>query len=392
MDSIQLTNASHHDITARENGKTLQAQVSDLRNSIQTFAAGTGAQILSESAIIQTRLGQAADKLARNQESLHMNVRAIRDNMCGQILRSGDTSVRALGMIRGDIRRTSLIHRRSQLGMNRQLRKLNQGQSQLASMLTKLSSLHLESPRADAPDVAHYSGLENMAFLLIQIQKSINQLIFGLQSSTSMKISDGEVVFFLEELERLVTFCDRSPHTISATYATHYSIGIERRPLPKTMQRRYRRRMSHQSTLGCLEVQFEEIIGDFNDLPTTVQCASFHFVPSTDVYSTGIYASFRRDLRMAHRPYIVRSLREIRVVPHSVTWQVVEALHADDLPAVQRMLATGQIKPWDSFINANLLEVPRPSLRGSVRSANRMCGSDSGITSVFRCEQTAYPM
>ena len=335
---------------------------------------------MSESATMQTVLGQAVDKIARGQDSLHMNVQVIQDNICEQILRSGDTSVRDLGMIRGDIRRTSLIQRRNQLGVNRQLRKLNQGRSQLNSMLTQLSSLHLESQRADAPDVAHYSGLENMAFLLVQMRDSVNQMISDLQSDPLLKVSDGEVKFFLEEFERLVTFCSergavRNPYLAisdddqgfkpknSAAKTASYSLGTDIRSLPKTTQRSYQRRKLHCSSLGRLEIQFEEIIGDSDDLPTTVQRASLRFMPDGDTHSTGIYASFRKDLRMAQSPCITRSLREVRVVQWDAEIQLHQALVKDDLPALQRMLSTGQIKPWDMFFQGNLIEVRCQSLR-----------------------------
>ena len=365
-----MTNASHHDISARENGKYLQAQVGDLRNAMQASAAGTGAQVLTESATIQIRLGQAADELARGQENLDKNLCLTQDNICGQISQSGGTSLQAIGTIRADIRRSNLIHRRNQQRLNRQLRKLNQGRGQLTSMLAQLSSLHLESQKADSPDVAQYPGLENMAFLLIQMRGSLNQLISSLQSNLSLKVSDEEVDFFFQEFERLVTFCTESGTFRGHPYADgddsqrlgfnesatkpHYSLGIESRPLPKTMQRRYRRRKSHHSPLGRLEVNFEEIIGHFNDLPTTVQRASFHFVPNRDIHSTGVYASFRKDIRMAHRPRLSRSLREIRVIPLDVSRQVVEALCADDLPALQHMLSTGRITPWDRLTHTGI--------------------------------------
>lgn len=305
-----MTNARHHDITARENGKTLQGQISDVRNAIQASAAETEVQISTESTTIQTSLGQAAEKLTRGQDSLHMNMRVTQDNICGQVSQFENTNLQAIGTIRADIRRTSLVNRRNQQRVNRQLRKLNQGRSQLTSMLTQLSSLHLASQKADTPDAAQYQGLEDMAFLLIQMRESLNRLVFDLQSNSLLKVSDGDIDFFLEEFERLVTFCSESgsfpKHGFtnrddgqrlrlnrSATNSG-YSLGIESRPLPKTMKRSYLRRKSHQSRLGRLEVQFEEIIGDYEDLPTTIQRSSFHFMPNRDVHSTGIYASFRK--------------------------------------------------------------------------------------------------
>lgn len=66
----------------------------------------------------------------------------------------------------------------------------------------------------------------------------------------------------------------------------------------------------------------------------------------------------------------------------------MDVLRADDLPALQRMLSIGQIKPWDRFedglINRNLIEVRYQPALESVQSADTIGNLDGSNLPIRR--------
>jgi len=85
----------------------------------------------------------------------------------------------------------------------------------------------------------------------------------------------------------------------------------------------------------------EEEVGDCNNLPTSVVGVSFRFVPSHDVHYNGVYASSRKGMQLAHgssiNPYYV------------IRTKTVEYTGQRHLPGLQRMLSTGEIRPWNRY-------------------------------------------
>lgn len=78
--------------------------------------------------------------------------------------------------------------------------------------------------------------------------------------------------------------------------------------------------------------------------------ASSRFAPSENIHSTGIFTSFQKEMQMASKPSIGRTLWEIRPITNADVGDgrfLVTALWKDDLPSVQRLLSSGLIRPWD---------------------------------------------
>ena len=88
---------------------------------------------------------------------------------------------------------------------------------------------------------------------------------------------------------------------------------------------------------------------------------SSHFTPNINVHSTGVFAFFRKEMQMASKLSISRTLREIRQFVYEddqIGRPLFSALRQDDLPTVQLMLSSGQIRPWDRDSDGlNLLKV-----------------------------------
>lgn len=194
--------------------------------------------------------------------------------------------------------------------------------------------MHLRFRANDAdPDTIQVSGLEAMAYPLLLMRADFTKTIAELRNDRLSKVATEHVDLLLDEYERLVTFCHEnvnsdsqrplSSHNAreeriitrrkSALALSDYSLEVSSQPLPKTMQRVYKKRRSHQLAIGHLNVQFEESVGDLDGRPTTLQRASFCFVPHNDVQSTALYASFCKNMQMSRKPRIHRNLRQIRI-------------------------------------------------------------------------------
>lgn len=381
---MPLTYNSHHDITARANGKALEARVGDVRTAVQICETRTGDRISTECATIQSSVSQIATKVTGGQNELQTHMRVAQDHISRRISQTRKTSIQAIGAVRHEIRKTSFINRRNQQRVNRQLQKLNQSRSQMSFMLNELPSLQLKSQGSDSDsDIAQYMGLEDMAFTLLHMRPSLDKLITRMQATPSLKVSDDEAKFLLDEFELLVAFYHGSAAFSGRDTSNsdedqrlgckdtvlvrrNYSPCLKGEHLPKTMQRVYRRQDFRLSQIGRLEVKFEESVDDGEEWPTFFHRASFHFVPNGNSFSAGIYASFRKDFQMARKPCITRTLREVRIWhgEEALYEQVIHVLETDDLVALKRMLSFGEIRPWDCFNrfpgdtgDGNLLEV-----------------------------------
>lgn len=357
-----------------------------MRDELKNSVTGTGVFITSELRVLETGMNQFASRINLGQEDLKANLLAAQNSTCQQISKTGKDNIRALDTAQIENRRARIIQQRNQQRIYRELCKLNRGRDQLSSMLSKLSKIQLESESADSDsNVAQYLGLEAMAFPLLQMRASLDEVIQELRSGRSPKVSQEEVDFLFDEYEQLVAFCQEtcafraqpSPPTAeddskdrlslrrSVLGSRNYSLEEDHQPSPKAMRRMYVCRKSQESTVGRLEVQFEKSIGDYNGRPTTLQRASFYFFPKRAESSIAIYASFCKEVQMACKPCIFRTLREVRIIQWTdeIYEQLVLALKLDDLTAVKRMLSFGHLRPWDQILSEdkgnsrNLIEV-----------------------------------
>lgn len=366
--------SSYHDISTSESHRKLGTQLVGLHTSL----AGTELMVSTESANIQNSLGLISSEVSRGQDSIQTQLSVTGDNVCRQVLHSGNTMAQMTGAMRGDLRRLEFLYRRNQQRSQKQLRRLGQGKHQLTLILDQLSSLHLESQKG-SPNLctAQHSGLENMAFVLLQMRASLDELISELRSTSSFKDLNDEVDLLLDEYKRLVAFyhesgasdnheklefIDKQEQDLDKSCAIFdgYSQGLAKESLPKTMKRIYSYRKTQSSHLGRLEVHLEKDIGDCNGLPTTSQRASFHFIPHSSGSSAGVYAAFCKTYQLACHPCINRTLREIRRLGSGdIRNKLGKALIFDDLPTVQQMLSFGHFKPWYRFVNEDHMEAVR---------------------------------
>ena len=205
--------------------------------------------------------------------------------------------------------------------------------------------------------------------------------IFHLKSAVLAKVSEDAGNFLLDEYEKLVAFVreaselhnrqsfsrvdsddKRQPQfTTHAATLRNYSLDADDFPFPNVTSKKQWRNLLHCSSLGRLELRFEEKTGVRDFMPTSIVIASFHFTPNLNVHGTEVFALFRREMQIASKPSISRTLREIRQITREddqVGRPLVTALMHDDLPYIQHMLSSGQIRPWDQdWGGRNLLKV-----------------------------------
>ena len=278
----------------------------------------------------------------------------------------------SMDMLQAHSRDANLVHRRNQEEINGQLQKLNQGKEEMNAILLKLSSLQLEYRHIDL-DVAspQYSGLEAMAYPLLNMRTILIGAMFSLSSYCSDKISNEEIDFLVDEYERLAAFCktnsDLENHELgnsrprqrygNGQLSIHdsFTINVDYASILKNVSRTKKRRTVFTNRTGRLEVQFEERVGHFQNRPSTIQYASFRYLPDTTnhVNSNSIYASFQKLVQMNRKPYVTRILREVRNIHGGEIYdQLTTALKQDDILTVQRMLSFGKIRPWDRYRDA----------------------------------------
>ena len=249
-------------------------------------------------------------------------------------------------------------------------------------MLSELSAIRLE-PQGNRPQSAlvQHSCLDSIMLSLMLMRSSLYCAVSQLNSAVSAKVSEDVGKFLLDEFEQMVAFVreaselhnrqsfnrvdsneKRLPQlTTHAATLRNYSLNADNFPIPRVTSKKQWRKISHFSTLGRLDVTFEEKTEARNFMPTSIVIASFHFIPNLNIHSIGIFALFRREMQIASKPSISRTLREIRQITRDddqVGRPLVTALIHDDLPCIQRMLSSGQIRPWDQdWGGRNLLKV-----------------------------------
>ena len=249
-------------------------------------------------------------------------------------------------------------------------------------MLSELSTIQLE-PQGNPPQSAlvQHSCVDSIMLSLMLMRSSLYCAISHLQSAVSAKVSEDAGNFMLDEFEKLVAFVRQASElhnrqsfdwvdgndkrlpqftTHTATWRNH-SFNADNLPIPTVTSKKQWRKTSHFSALGRLEVGFEEKTETRNCMPTSIVIASFHFTPNLNVHSSGVFALFRKEIQTASKPSISRTLREIRQITRDddhVCRPLVTALMHDDLPCIQHMLSSGQIRPWDQdWGGRNLLKV-----------------------------------
>ena len=365
----------HHDITTRERDQTLRVQIVETRDSIQSSVTQTGLTITSDIATLQNNINQIAARVDNGNESVRKDLRVAQDHINQQISHSGDSNSQILAKVRAEMGRTTLLQRRAQIRTSRQLRHLHRGSKQITSLLSELSTLHLESRRnCDDPQTIQMATLEAAAFPLLQMRNEFTKMITELRCHSLPQVSAENIDFLLNEYERLVKFYQENvthcrAHNANGqpkrrsklgkhTFAPYDYALTMTSSLPKTLHRTYKHRSWHENVNGKLIVQFEEQVGDHENLPTTFQRASFKFIPA-ETHETAIYASFCKEMRMYCQPRIHRSLRVIRrLVDEGGVGLIRDVLRNDDLPRMQRMLSNGEVTPWDQIDElGNLVDV-----------------------------------
>lgn len=350
-------------------------------STLQSSVTANGVLITNELKAVQAGVDQIASKVTTGYARFEANRRTAQNVIDQRVLQISQNNTRGFGKLEGDFRRTKLLIRRTQLQNMRQLRKLNYGKRQLDEALSQLLSLQLRTHDSDAEaDFTEYPEVEAIAYALVQMRPHLNDLIAELRSDSRREISDDMFAFLIDEFQRLVTYCNQSAASRvcdgdtdpedqrlklmrSATMRPDYSMGLDDVPSQQAMRRRHEKRARHESNKGFLELHFEERVGDCNGRPTTTQRASFRFLPNSFTQDIGVYASFCESIQMTRKPYISRSLREIRLfqTKDEVHQKLEVALEQCDVSAIQRMLSLGQIRPWDHFetweYEHNLLEV-----------------------------------
>ncbi len=332
--------------------------------------------VSSELSTIRTSIDQVASKVTLGQDEIQTSLRMSHDHLRSEVSQTGRKSSRGLKAIRNEVQYVNLLANRAQRQSRQHQRRLYSGISHLESMLSQLSSVRLESQgRGLKSALAQHSRLDSIMLSLMLIRSSLHCAVSQRNSVITAKIPEEAVKFLLDEFEQLVAF----GHEASAMRTRQsldkfdgderptstlcdYSLNVDSFSTTSVTPRRQWRTLSHLSTVGRLELRFEERIGDCNGMPTAMLNAPFHFAPNRDVHSTGVFASFKKEMQMARKPFIGRTLREIRHIPglnqDDSAKPIITALSNDDVPSVQRMLSLGQVRPWDEdWGGRNFLEV-----------------------------------
>ena len=249
-------------------------------------------------------------------------------------------------------------------------------------MLSELSAIRLEV-QGDRPQsvLVQHSCLDSTMLSLMLMKLSLYYAVSHLKSAVAGKVSEDVGSFLLDEFEKLVVFVreaselhnrqsfdkvdgddKRLPHFPTHSATLHnLSTNADTFPFLDVTSKKQWRKLSYFSALGRLEVMFEEKTWARNFMPTSIVTASFRFTPNPNVHTTGIFALFRKEIQTASKPSITRTLREIRQITRDddqVGRPLVTALIHDDLPCIQHMLSSGQIRLWDQdWGGRNLLRV-----------------------------------
>ena len=353
-----------NDLATRERDEVLHAQVMEARKDLKSSVAETKDLVTTHFSTIGNSIERIVSRAASDHAGLQTEIRHGHDSIRQQVSLTDRQGRRKLKGLQKDFRDMRSSTRKAQLENRRELLRLNNGIRRLDSMLSGLSSLHVSSGGADSRSaLVQHSGLEAMMLSLMLMRTSLHDAVSSLRSEAQIKISKDGIDLLLAEYQDLVAFCHeaaairshqrsdgpraqseemKSP-LVNKGMSTEYSVAVNSLPMSESGQKYRWCTKSYFSTLGRLTLKFLEESGDHNSLPTRVVGASFMFIPSLDVHSTGVWASFQKEMKMAEKPLIARQMREIRIAPPDTR----AAIRNDDLPAIQHMLSNGDLRPWD---------------------------------------------
>ena len=372
---------SQYDIKTRERDKTLHLQVTDVRSVLDTSATETRSLVSSEVSTVRSDIEQVAVRVASGQEGLHRNIQTSHDHLYQEVSHAGVQSSHGIERIQNDIRDTNLLVQRNRQRTMQEILQLNQSIKNIDSMLSQvlLSYSEREESLLDS-SLTQHPRLEGLMLSLLMMKSSLVSASSELKSKSSLDVSDEEIDFLLNEFENLVALshdasalrirqrCIRVAGkdglsrgcTNHTSMAGNYALDVDSFSQPTVTRRERLRRLYHADASGKLKLSFENRAGDVNGQPASILNATFSYVPKIDIHDTGVFAAFRKEMRMGLSPSIKRSLRVIRVFSSddSTYQQLKKVLAGDDLHGLQRMLSRGQIRPWDQdWAGWNLLTV-----------------------------------
>ncbi|KAK0512874.1 hypothetical protein JMJ35_004891 [Cladonia borealis] len=366
-----LSVLSHqYDIKARERDKSLHSQVTDVRNVLDTSATETKTLISSEFGSVRSDIEQVAVKVAISQEGLQKNIQTSHEHLCQEVSHAGVQTSHGIERIQNDLRDTNLLVQRDRQHTMQEILQLNQSIRNIDSMLSQVLLLYSErGENLLECSLAQHPRLEGIMLSLLMMKLSLVSAVSELKSKSSSDISDEEIDFLLNEFENLVAFShDASALRIRqrcikaegedrpsrrwknhTSMAGNYVLDVDSFSQPTVTRRERLRTLSHADASGILKLSFENRAGDVNGRPSSILNATFSYIPNIDIHKTGVFATFRKEMRMGLNPSINRSLRVIRnLYPNDSTYsQLRNVLQKDDLHGLQRMLSWGQIRPWD---------------------------------------------
>lgn len=348
---------------------------------LDTTATETRTLISSEFGTVRSDIKQVAANVAIGQEGLQKYIQTSHDHLYGEVSNAGVQTSRGIENIQNDLRDVNLLVQHDQQHTMQEILQLNQSVKNIDSMLSQVLSLYSEREES-LPNcsLAQHSRLEGLMLSLLMMKSSLVSALSELKSESSLDISEEETDFLLSEFENLVAFSheasvlrirqrsikaegeDRpSRGCINHTSMTrNYALDVDSFSQPTVTRTKRLRALSHADALGRLILTFENRAGDINGRPASVLNAAFSYVPNVYVHKIGVFATFRKEIRMGLNPSIKRSLRVIRVLDYgdSTYCQLLKVLQEDDLHGLQRMLSYSQIRPWDqNWGGWNLLSV-----------------------------------
>lgn len=371
IDAIYIDLYSQHDITANETQKALQSQVKGARDIFQISLSETKDQFSAGLSTVQVAIEQVASTMIQGHEKTGTNLRLSHDRLRRHVLQTGRRNRRGLETIRNEVRDVSYFTRSAQRQSSQHQRILDCSISRLESMLSELSSLRPEPhSKRSMSALAQHSRLDSMMLSLMLMRSSLHSAVSQAKSEFPAEMARDAETFLLDEFENLVAFgheasalrsrqrldwldddSERVPQLAAHTSTLrNYSLDVDKLTIKSATPKKQWRTLSHIDNLGHLEVRFQESFEDHNAMPTSMINASFRFTPNPDVHSTGVFAMFQKEMQMACKPSVTRTLREIRQIvgdDDQLGRPLEKALRNEDLPTVQRMLSSGQIRPWD---------------------------------------------
>ena len=380
---IVYTEPSHsqHDIKARERYQSIHSQVAEVRNMLNTSATETRNLVSSKVGTVRSDLEQVAVELAISQEGVQTSIQTSHDHLHQEILHTGVQTSHGIQRIQNDLMDINFLMQHYQQHTLQEFLQMSQSIKNIDSMLSRVLSLYSgrEESLLECSLVEH-PRLEGIMFSLLMMRSSLVSAISELKSNSSLDISEDETEFLLGEFENLVAFSHEASAlrirqrcikaegedwpchgcTNHTSMTRNYALDVDSFSQP-AVTRRERRTSSHADASGKLKLSFENRTGDVSGRPASILDATFSYVPNQDVHKTGVYATFRKEMRVGFKPSVNRSLRAARIFPRvmdSTFNNLIEVLQADDLQGLQRMLSCGQIRPWDQELGGdNLLTV-----------------------------------